>query len=108
MKINLTKASDTPLTDWERETLRNADRANVKPGALPWYPLAGHREGLRANDPVTLHSAFLILAHEGGTVHRGADLYETRCNSTKGGNGPCYCPVHERDDDSQWADQWDF
>lgn len=34
----------------------------------PWYPLAGHREGLRANDLVTLHSAFVIIAMEGGTV----------------------------------------
>lgn len=34
----------------------------------PWYPLAGHREGLKANDLVTLHSAFVIIAMEGGTV----------------------------------------
>lgn len=36
----------------------------------PWYPLMGHREGLRRNDPVTLASALFILALEGGTAHR--------------------------------------
>lgn len=36
---------------------------------LPWYPLHGHRPGLRANDLITLHSAFVILAMEGGTAH---------------------------------------
>lgn len=35
----------------------------------PWYPLVGHREGLRANDLVTLASAFWILGNEGGTAH---------------------------------------
>ena len=34
----------------------------------PYYPLMGHREGLRANDLVTLASAFWILALEGGTA----------------------------------------
>lgn len=36
----------------------------------PWYPLVGHREGLRRNDMITLHSALFILALEGGTVHQ--------------------------------------
>jgi hypothetical protein len=35
----------------------------------PSRPLVGLREGLRANDPITLASAFWILANEGGTVH---------------------------------------
>ena len=35
----------------------------------PWYPLVGHREGLRANDPVSLASALFVLALEGGTAH---------------------------------------
>lgn len=35
----------------------------------PWYPIVGHREGLRMNDLVTLASAFSILANEGGTAH---------------------------------------
>lgn len=35
----------------------------------PWYPLVGHREGLRANDLVSLASALFILALEGGTAH---------------------------------------
>lgn len=35
----------------------------------PWYPLVGHRDGLRANDLVSLASAFWILALEGGTAH---------------------------------------
>lgn len=35
----------------------------------PWYPLVGHRSGLRMNDLVTLASAFAILKLEGGTAH---------------------------------------
>lgn len=35
---------------------------------LPWYPLVGHREGLRANDLTTLASAFWILAYHSGTA----------------------------------------
>ena len=31
--------------------------------------LVSHREGLRANDPITLASAFWILANAGGTAH---------------------------------------
>lgn len=37
----------------------------------PYYPLMGHRPGLRANDLMTLASAFMILANEGGTAHLG-------------------------------------
>jgi hypothetical protein len=37
--------------------------------STPWYPLVGHREGLRSNDLITLASAFWILALEGGTAH---------------------------------------
>lgn len=36
----------------------------------PWYPLVGHRDGLRKNDMVTLASAFWILANEGGCAHQ--------------------------------------
>ena len=36
----------------------------------PWYPLVGHREGLRMNNPVTLASAIFILSLEGGTAHQ--------------------------------------
>lgn len=35
----------------------------------PWYPLVGHRSGLKANDLVTLASALFVLALEGGTAH---------------------------------------
>lgn len=35
----------------------------------PWYPLVGHRDGLRMNDLVSLASAFWILANDGGTAH---------------------------------------
>jgi hypothetical protein len=35
----------------------------------PWYPLMGHRAGLRANDLNTLGSALWLLALEGGTAH---------------------------------------
>lgn len=35
----------------------------------PWYPLVGHRDGLRRNDLVTLGSALFVLALEGGTQY---------------------------------------
>jgi hypothetical protein len=68
-------------------TLRANDSINLSTGAVtrsnplqsrtryPWYPLAGHREGLRANDLVTLHSAFVIMAMEGGTAHLVAPIH---------------------------------
>lgn len=37
---------------------------------VPWYPLVGHRDGLRANDLVTLASAFWIYALETGTLYQ--------------------------------------
>lgn len=37
----------------------------------PWYPLVGHRQGLRRNDMTTLASALWILGNEGGTAHYG-------------------------------------
>lgn len=37
--------------------------------AVPWYPLVGHREGLRRNDLVTLASAFTVISYHGGTAH---------------------------------------
>ncbi len=39
------------------------------PVRRPWYPLVGHRRGLRANDLGTLASALWVLALEGGTAH---------------------------------------
>jgi len=45
----------------------------------PWYPLMSHRNGLRANDLVSLASALWILALEGGTArpagYRSARVY---------------------------------
>lgn len=35
----------------------------------PWYPLVGHRDGLRANDLISLASALFVLALEGGTAY---------------------------------------
>lgn len=35
---------------------------------LPWYPLVGHRSGLRANDLVTLASALWIECLERGAL----------------------------------------
>lgn len=73
-RVNLDKVSDAPLTGWEAECLKSADRSTARPNALPWYPLMGHREGLRRNDPVTLASALFILALEGGTAHSPAPI----------------------------------
>lgn len=60
----------------------------------PWYPLVGHRQGLRRNDLTTLASALWLLALEGGTAHLGKELYDQRCDATPGTDGPCFCPVH--------------
>lgn len=43
----------------------------------PWYPLHGHRSGLRANDLGTLASALWILALHGGTAYKRSDLINT-------------------------------
>lgn len=58
--ISLTKITDTDPTP------STTPRTRVR---HPYYPLVGHRNGLRANDPVSLASAFWILAIEGGTAH---------------------------------------
>lgn len=67
--ITLTKPSDsTPLTTTEQAPTSTPRR--------PWYPLVGHRRGLRSNDLVTLASALFVLAIEGGTAHVApADRY---------------------------------
>lgn len=50
----------------------------------PWYPLQGHRDGLRRNDLVSLASALFVLSLEGGTAHHG------HCNGVAGeGCGIC-------------------
>jgi hypothetical protein len=47
----------------------------------PWYPLVGHRDGLRRNDMITLASALFILALEGGTAYMSTDLVVNQgCN----------------------------
>lgn len=64
-RVSLDKPTDTLSTPAvDTMALRKAECAR-----LPWYPLMGHREGLRRNDPVTLASALFILALEGGTAH---------------------------------------
>lgn len=62
-------------------TLRDGDSINLTTGQVtrasqsqpanraPWYPLEGHREGLRANDLITLASAFTIIDRLGHTAH---------------------------------------
>lgn len=40
---------------------------------LPYYPLVGHRAGLRRNDLGTLASALWILANAGGTAHMSCE-----------------------------------
>lgn len=37
-------------------------------GRLPWYPLVGHRIGLRSNDLTTLASAFWVECLERGAL----------------------------------------
>lgn len=38
---------------------------------LPRYPLYGHRDSLRRNNLIALHSALVIVALNDGTAHRG-------------------------------------
>lgn len=65
--------SDSNLSPAAQEADRRVTRVTLR-GRCPWYPLAGHRSGLRANDPVSLASAFMILALEGATAHMSVDL----------------------------------
>jgi hypothetical protein len=49
--------------------------------------LVGHREGLRANDMITLHSAFVCLSLQGFTAHL------SHCDGTPG-QGCINCGGH--------------
>lgn len=63
--VSLTKVTDrTPVTESDKIKRRAAKRQST-----PWYPLSSHRDGLRQNDLVTLHSAFWIECHENGRLH---------------------------------------
>jgi hypothetical protein len=72
MSVTLTKISDLVRSP----AIANCEVAipSCKFAPRPWYPLVGHRSGLRANDLVSLASAFFVLALEGGTAHMSADL----------------------------------
>jgi hypothetical protein len=74
MSVNLTKydtstdiglwhhvAANDPAPEWALYTRRCTNAVT--------QPLVGHREGLRANEMMTLHSAFRILARLGETAH---------------------------------------
>lgn len=61
----LLSATTTPGEDTLQSRRLNASARRQR----PWYPLVGHRDGLRANDLVTLASALFVLALEGGTAH---------------------------------------
>ena len=68
--VSLAKPSDCPgFTESEaRLASRRTDRRRS-----PWYPLDGHREGLRMNDLFTLQSAFSILGYVGATAYTMVD-----------------------------------
>ena len=78
------------LTEWEQDLEEHVKtgRRGLNGKRLPWYPLMGHREGLRRNDPVTLASALFILALEGGTAH-GPGEYPTVGRDWSEDEGPC-------------------
>lgn len=80
--IAIVATAQEPIMNSQSTSLHQGDEISLTTGHVvrssqsqtakqvwPWYPLAGHREGLRANDLVTLHSAFVILAFHGGTAH---------------------------------------
>lgn len=50
------------------------DMTPVAPVRRPGLPLHGHRPGLRANDPVALHSAIVIMALRGETAHTSLEI----------------------------------
>lgn len=78
----------TPITAPQGcTTCEREDESTPRP-RLPQYPLHGHREGLRANDLVTLHSAFVILAHVGGTAHQAE---ATQCHGIRVAWGVEWC-----------------
>ena len=59
------RGDDCPVHPWA--ALRVDSRSGQSYPAR--YPLVGHRQGLRANDLITLASAFAIIANHGGTAH---------------------------------------
>lgn len=66
------ESDTTPLVDivWPYgEGRPNPIGVDTPDTPVPWYPIMSHRKGLRMNDPVTLASAFSILALEGRTAH---------------------------------------
>ena len=73
--INLTTGQVTrssqsqPANPTTVHSLAVANRNAYKANRTPWYPLVGHREGLRANDLITLDSAFRIMGQLGHLAH---------------------------------------
>ena len=80
--VSLAKPSDFAVCDREEQIPAHMSRPLINrtrrgQSVLPWYPLVGHRPGLRMNDLSTLASAIFILALEGGTAHQSLDLTES-------------------------------
>jgi hypothetical protein len=73
--VDLGKASDHCPLPYQSQS------QTAKP-RLPWYPIMGHREGLRMNDLITLHSAFVIIGYHGGTAHVSEIPGTTRSDGT--------------------------
>lgn len=66
-RVSLVKIhTDGPVPEWDLQERRVNGKGRTR---YPWYPLVGHRSGLRANDMISLASALFILALEGGTAH---------------------------------------
>lgn len=76
--VSLVKSTDTNPLPYQSAMVAG------HPNPLPWYPLHGHRPGLRANDMITLHSAFVILAMEGGTAHPSINVPEWETHPHQG------------------------
>ena len=57
------RVDDCPTHPWHRTPRQTG------------YPVVGHRAGLRANDLVTLASAFWIISLHGGTAQPGDPLW---------------------------------
>jgi hypothetical protein len=72
-------AHTQPTPEWELAYRRLSAHQNAacQTGGTG-FQLVGHRDGLQANDPVSLASALTILAQRGHTAHLG------HCNHVPG------------------------
>lgn len=75
-KVSLVKTADHDGHVSETTMVKRRQSKTLR----PWYPLIGHREGLRANDLISLASAFFIDCLEGGRLNPVPGTYDYEGN----------------------------